>query len=514
MQLWEEMVKTALLGTERQALSLQSAEPFLQPLLTQLPTEERERTLLAAAGTLALVRRAGQLAAPAPAPLLAPAENDAQLLCREAASNDLALLLNGEYESLLPEWLALVGAQGHRVPERWLPALLERGARNKELRLRLLPVLGKRGRWLALQNPEWQFGAAQTTAEPSEESWELGLLPERVAYLSARRRQSPTEAREQLESVWAQEPFEVRAALLPCLEYRLSHDDEPFLESALDDRRKEVRSVAQELLRRLPASRLCQRMTQRVQPLLLVTGIKLLGQHLEVVLPAAHDKTMTRDGIEEKPPAYPKLGERAFWLRELLAATPLSFWTEHLKHSPERLVGLAAAHKEWGELVLEGWSRRLSAEPSPDWAEALLAHWLTPSSGPLSVSIPWSAALPKKRLEALVSARLDFHLLVNHVPHSATLRTVLSQCGPTWSPALAERFLEGYREHSGKKQGDYYLLHSLQEFADFFPEERLPALYALWEESAQEHDYYRQQRERHLARTQLRQELRKHILGV
>ena len=43
-------------------------------------------------------------------------------------------------------------------------------------------------------------------------------------------------------------------------------DDEPFLESALDDRSREVRQQAADLLTRLPDSRLALRMAERAGP--------------------------------------------------------------------------------------------------------------------------------------------------------------------------------------------------------------------------------------------------------
>ena len=60
-------------------------------------------------------------------------------------------------------------------------------------------------------------------------------------------------------------PRSDRARFLAALATGLTVDDDAFLEQALDDRRKEVREAALELLRRLPGSSLGRRMAERAR---------------------------------------------------------------------------------------------------------------------------------------------------------------------------------------------------------------------------------------------------------
>src|SRR5262249_3150418 len=155
----------------------------------------------------------------------------------------------------------------------------------------------------------------------------------------------PLNARELLASTWQQEPPEDRAAFLASLEVGLSMDDEPFLESTLDDRRQTVRQKAAELLARLPDSRLVGRMIERLTPLLTVpagqSGLwpslrRQRSLHLAVGLPEACDEAMVRDGVDPRPHA--QHGERAGWLVQMLAIVPPSTWCRTWDATPAEIV--------------------------------------------------------------------------------------------------------------------------------------------------------------------------------
>jgi len=142
--------------------------------------------------------------------------------------------------------------------------------------------------------------------------WETGSRPARLLLLAELRGSAPALARSLLESTWATERADDRAAFLATLARGLSIDDQPLLESALDDRSKEVRRAAAELLTSLPDSRRAQRMLARALPLLAWVPAekpRMLGLRqrqpakLEIVLPDVCDQPMIRDGIEPKPPA-------------------------------------------------------------------------------------------------------------------------------------------------------------------------------------------------------------------
>ena len=97
-------------------------------------------------------------------------------------------------------------------------------------------------------------------------------------------------------------------------------------------------------------------------------GVAPVGT-LEVNPPAAFDTAWSRDGLTEKPPAG--IGEKAFWVSQLLALVPPAHWERRLGAEPEALVE-AAANGEWAEPVLRGWVNATISFGARSWAAPLL----------------------------------------------------------------------------------------------------------------------------------------------
>jgi hypothetical protein len=267
----------------------------------------------------------------------------------------LARIMGGEYDRLLPEWLAAAATAHRRVPPYVLPDLLDRGRRDQSIRAHLGLVAGRRGRWLAGMNQAWAY----LLEEPTGETWELGSSADRRAYLRHVRSREPERARELLEHGWEQEDPEDRAAFVEVLADGLSMEDEPFLEQALDDRRREVRQQAANLLTRLPESRLARRMAVRARRCLSVGR-----REITVEAPTECDKAMERDGVRAKPPRG--TGERAWWLQQVVARAPLALWG-----SPDKLLKLKIP--DWDGEVKAAWVRAAVLQRDPEWARAMFA---------------------------------------------------------------------------------------------------------------------------------------------
>ena len=97
----------------------------------------------------------------------------------------------------------------------------------------MLPLLGRRGHWLAAQNPDWAWAIGGTADD--EKIWQVGESGARLLFLQRLRRTNPVHARELLAATWKEETPEDRAGFIAILETGLSPEDEPFLEAALDD---------------------------------------------------------------------------------------------------------------------------------------------------------------------------------------------------------------------------------------------------------------------------------------
>ena len=442
---WQELLAAALLGTGRRPLPPTGAATggALGSLLAALtdaqdPTpggQDPEGMLLSASAVVALHRRAGRRPAVDPGPAPQPCPPDEALPCGRAAARHLAMVLHGGYGDLLPEWLDALAAAGRRLPEEHLPALLDLARARPELRAAVDPVLGRRGRWLAGQNPAWSWAVG---AAP-EAAWRSGGRAERLALLAALRATDPDRARALVEATWDEEGAELRAAMVERFGLGLRMDDEPFLEGALDDRAVWVRRAAAALLARLPASRLCARMTGRALPLLRLDPGP--PPRLEATLPEALDAATTRDGVAPRHPS--RLGKRAGWLLQLVEAVPPAAWCEHLGAQPADLVRIAG-HDGWSDLgdattlgaaVVESWAVAAGRQRDHDWAEVLLAA----ASLPGQVADELLEALPPERREALA-----LHLLSGG-PAAGQARlpvvTVLRRCPAPWSERLGRAVL-------------------------------------------------------------------------
>ncbi len=374
MSLWLEIITTAVIGVERQppSFSASSASPdALKHLLDQFNHLSPENALLSAAAAVALYESCGRLAVLDSAPLPKASEPEELPVCSSQAAQRLLLTLFGEHRALLPEWLAALAAANQCVPPVYLPMLLEQGKRSLTLRDAIVAVIGRRGRWLAGQNNDWKY--ASVIPEQLEEDWHTGSFDGRLTFLRRLRASDPAQARELARSTWKEDSPDHRGGFLAAFEINLSLEDESFLELALADRSKGVRREAARMLATLPESRFCQKLIARTQPLLSLK--KKRGKNLiEVILPESTEEEMAGFGIHPKPASYSQMGEKAWWLKQLVSLAPPSTWTQSLGETADELIQAVLATEEWRTLLLEAFGLAAKLHQDRDWIEALFAN--------------------------------------------------------------------------------------------------------------------------------------------
>jgi hypothetical protein len=440
--------------------------------------------LLDTAAVHALRRRAGVALVPAvPPPDPAPIDDVVVVGPAAAARADALLALDyagrdatpvrdlASRLELLAEWLAAAVAAGRRLPAEQVPALLDAGRRHRQLRPLIAPVAGPLAGWLAAQRPEWSYASAAPPEPPAvddHEAWELGTIGRRVSYLRRLRGRDPARARELIEAVWDAEPPEHRAALLPALATGLSLADEPLLERALDDRRRQVRDVALELLAGLPDSGYGRRMVARAGDCVHMHG----SGRVEIRPPATCDRAMRRDGIAPRPPAG--RGERAWWLEEILARTPLLAWPE-----PEPFLG--GVDGEWAPIVRRGLARAAVTQCHSGWAAALVEPLTAevaargrPDDRLLLESL--YQVLPADDLAALATAALHRGL---SEARAVGVEQVLSLCPRPWPPAVARAVYAAITEQLGRPGTGWRVVGLCELAALGFPAIAAPHVTAL-----------------------------------
>jgi hypothetical protein len=324
--LWQALVNSALFGTERRRWQATSGSTPVEALLRGIAAESPADLLLRAAGVLTVYRRAGELPSrsTAAAVPLCPAESLPGAGPR--VSEHLRAMLNGRYPELIHTALDTMAETGQRFLGDLLPDFLELTERKRSLRAPLSAVAGTHGKWLAVQNPEWNWLNIEDAPPLDLRSfWETGSMSQRLGLLQKLRRTAPEKVVELIASTWDQEKADQRSQLLGVLRTGLSMADEPFLEERLDDRSISVRRAAADLLADLAASRLSLRMQVRLQPLLRLESKGLLRctEVLEVTLPDGADAAMQRDGVRPQASGG-QAGERASLIAQMLGMVPPS----------------------------------------------------------------------------------------------------------------------------------------------------------------------------------------------
>jgi hypothetical protein len=310
-------------------------------------------------------------------PLDAAPELEAKLVS-EAAAWRMCRMLNGEHRELLAEWFSLAARADRVLAPQWVPVVMD-VVKQPEL-ASVIPVLGRRAAWLAARNPEWKL--RDSTASPSEERWSNGTLDERLAELAALRALDPAAARGWVEKTRGVDPPDAREAFVRVLMIGVSADDEPFLETALDDKRKAVRAAAAGCLARLPQSAYVRRSLERLEPLMVLDPVrsgligKLKKRRLQVQLPVTLDKATLRDGLDASPPASRKIGERAWWLVQMVSIAPPSHWTQRFTCDVETFIE-AVEDTEYGSDLMSALTEAAIRHVDDVWLAALCRHFVS-----------------------------------------------------------------------------------------------------------------------------------------
>ncbi|QPF71501.1 hypothetical protein G8A07_00245 [Roseateles sp. DAIF2] len=478
LSIWTALLPAAMVGTDRQALP--TAWPGAVGALAQqaaAAAPDPAGGLLRAAAVLASCGLAGAQGRPWPHALPEPAGAETRPAV-QALAGELRWALEQGPPRLQHECLLQIARAGLRLPQPLLPLALEQGRRSLALRAALLPTLGSRGLWLAAQNPDWSYAAGVTADRPDDDErcWSEGRLDQRLAFLRGLRARDPAAGRERLRGVLADLPAKERVELGGALAIGLGPDDEPLLDQLRTDRSREVRQMAIGLLLRLPQAALVQRAQARLGALLQQERV-LLRKRWVLQAPQQPEPDWKADNLDTPRPQHESLGERAWWLYQLVRQVPLAWWTASLAMTPDALMSWAG-QTDWQEALLRGWRDVLRQDPRDEWTEALLPHW--PRNAWNDDRAGLLSLLPRAARERHWQAQLGLD--------AQALPTVIQQCleacpaGETLSPGLSAELVERLRRALADPQSlqnDYLLRSQLPELACMLHPQQLPTMATL-----------------------------------
>jgi hypothetical protein len=292
----------------------------------------------------------------------------------------LERLLASPDAALIHEWCVLAQSRGVRVPAVVVPVLLDWWARQPSRSPEVFDATGACGAWLARLNPDWQKPVAVSEVPAgADEAWQTGSAAERAALLITVRKHDPARALAMVRATWDADGADERRKFLEILGHGVSAGDEPFLESALDDRSKAVRREAVRVLTRLAGSALRARMRERAASMIIVkkTNAGPAGRGkttVEIEPPKTFDKGWERDGIEEQAAAGK--GKRAYWMVQVLSATDLAAWTGLAGLAPPELL-VALGGDEYFDEVFGAMFASIAGCPDQPgaaaWSDAIIS---------------------------------------------------------------------------------------------------------------------------------------------
>jgi hypothetical protein len=363
---WASVGAAALVGTGRRAV------PGSVLPVSDRPDASPEVAILDQVAVGAALRRAGRVPVRVPEEgRPAPADHDELPLAPARARQLLDLLLTQSPVGarLTPRavevWLTEAAGSRVRVHHATLPALLDLATATRQLRAAVVPVVDRRGVWLAGLNPAWEW-VAQAGSTPAtlvdEREWAALPTDARATHVRQLRAADPGRGRDLVASTWGSDSAGARTDLLRALGVGLGADDEPFLEQALDDRAAGVREVAYLLLDRLPDSARAHRLGDLLEPLVSTTGLVRKKVHVE--LPSAPDETAVRDGLGKAPKGR---SQRGLWMQRIAAGAPLDVWTRTTGTDPATIV-----HTLDDRDALAGLRDAASARRDATWCRAFL----------------------------------------------------------------------------------------------------------------------------------------------
>lgn len=294
-----------------------------------------EKLAILDAGVLDLLRRAGASPTTSVLPLsTAPTEN--AKIAHLATAPLLEAIDLGLREVVL-EWVKSATEKEIVAPHSVLLKLLEWSPKQREI---LSPVLGERGRWLA------------------------GLMGLDLGAPEVKR--SPEELLTWLRQEWPNLDWKEKLHGLEQMRGKFLTSDEPFLVSALTDRRKEVRELAVLCLIRLDQSALVQELHALMKGRLGVERLAL-GRRLLVSPPNPEElpKYLPRTAPTGQP-----LGAKALGLKDVLQLIHPEYWTSTTGLSPQELIPLVDK-SEYADAVREGWEIAAIAFKAQRWIDAL-----------------------------------------------------------------------------------------------------------------------------------------------
>ncbi len=459
--MWAELLSTALIGTERQAfkVSTSTESEKLNSLLSKLNNSDQEQNLLSAASLLTFYKEAGKIPSKREVELPSKCALEDLPCCSLGINQYIPSLLSASLQRGLSEVLEELIKLGKRISPENLPSLLDLGANQPTLQESICKVIGKRGFWLAAQNSRWEYANLEDiTGKTVEEVWHTANQATRFNLLRKLRRENPNKAQDLLSKTWNKEDFSARSVFINVLEINLTVKDEPFLELALNDSRKEIRTTAQWLLYKMQYSKLNTSIFEQLKTVFKLGKTK---NFIEINIPKQVDGVLLEYLNEHKVKIFSFTPD--FFVRKTISIIDPDFWCKEWNISIYDFLSLVAKSKH--KLEFYGALTQAIANYSKiEWVEAIV-RYLIKERKPNSLVYMLSnifTILPTDKKEEILKECLyleeELHLYHPFVTLISQYNTILST---TLTKQIIDKLIEYMKNHEKKNSSELYFLYNL-----------------------------------------------------
>lgn len=345
MQFWEEIINTALLGTDKRSVvvaQLPSALADAAGRIAGAGSPDKEEQFLQLAAIAVNYRQSGVVPLQREEVGIPMAPSEELPYCSGRAVQVLKEILEEGNDRLLEFWLKLCVVTRCVVVPDVLPVLLNKAVNHAWMQPLMADAGGRRGEWMRGFNPSWQSAVAS-----DDEIWETGTPAQRAACLRRWWVTDPGKAREMLVQTWTQENANGKVELLRQLDGAVMPGDAAWLEGLLGEKTQKVKEEVLVLLAQIPGSTVVERNWEIVRA----------GVYMK--------KERTLLGMVNKTSFVFDLKDPA-----LLAGVPPAYWEAHLSANPMTILGY---FQREDKKLLAFWAASIGRFRDKRWAEAFIA---------------------------------------------------------------------------------------------------------------------------------------------
>lgn len=375
MEFWNNIINTALLGTDKRQVSSSELPAEIAEVYEQLTTNEtlnKEEKFLQITSVAFNYRQCGATPFLKEALIFEKAPMETKAYCNANAWQVLTDILEEQSYSLLKFWLQHCYKQQQIVLPEIIPTLFGIAANKRNLSVLITQCCGERGLWLTSFNPTWNF----YVPENDEDAWQNGTAEQRKKVIKKLHQADPAKAREWLQQTWPSENANAKAELLKQLATSVTAGDADWLESLQEEKSQKIKDFVPGLLKQIPASSIVASYRNIVEKSITLKKEKaFLGMGNKTALHiqlSGTDENIFKTGIE-KLSNTKEFTDDEFIIYQLMQFNPPENYETHFNSSPEQVINYfqkeKATQKFLGALV-----DSIVTFKNNKWATAFMQH--------------------------------------------------------------------------------------------------------------------------------------------